>query len=325
MKKILFLSLAFLHTVGCISIVSCNSNKAVSHGSNENDHTSASPGKDDYVISILSGVVSGIFKSDYLLNESADRTTEILSNAQLSTLQLGNKKISAYKTEIIHESPEETINVFISADSNTEYRVASHGNCFSVRALHNSVLLPYGEAKVSKDSMLKNIESYISSFAKDIEISSYTMNCSTSVIVTSADSSWRETIDGYYIVPGDMASTRRVINYQYRFERYCHDIKTNDNIVVICSPDGDILSMSYNDFNVDWTTFTVNEEKINRMVTAYLEKAIVSEYTLKNHQLENRIFVYRDNQIKLSLTYELTLEKDNNEIVVLCPILISVK
>ena len=61
------------------------------------------------------------------------------------------------------------------------------------------------------------------------------------------------------------------------------------------------------------------------MVTAYLEKAIVSEYSLKNHQLENRIFVYRDNQIKLSLTYELTLEKDNNEIVVLCPILISVK
>lgn len=72
MKKILFISLAFLLTVGSISLVSCNSNKAVSHGSNENDHTSAIPGKDDYVISILSGVESGIFKSDYLLNESAD-------------------------------------------------------------------------------------------------------------------------------------------------------------------------------------------------------------------------------------------------------------
>lgn len=325
MKKVFLLPLVFLLTVGCISLVSCNSNKPIDHGSNENDHTPAILGKDDYVISILSGVDSGIFKSDYLMNESTDRTTEILSNPQLSTLQLGNKKLSAYKTQIIHESEEETISVFLSADSNTEYRVAFHGNCFSVRALHNSVLLPYGEAKVSQDSMLKKIESYISSFAKDMVISSYTMNCSTSVIVTSADSSWRETVDGYYIVPEDMASTRRVIDYQYRFERYCHDIKTNDNIVVTCSPDGDILSMSYNDFNVDWTTFTVNEEKINRMVAAYLEKAIVSEYTLKNYQLENRIFVYRNNQVKLSLTYELTLEKDNTEIVVLCPILVSVK
>ena len=135
MKKVFLLPLVFLLTVGCISLVSCNSNKPIDQGSNENDHTPAILGKDDYVISILSGVDSGIFKSDYLLNESTDRTTEILSNPQLSTLQLGNKKLSAYKTQIIHESEEETVSVFLSADSNTEYRVASHGNCFSVRAL----------------------------------------------------------------------------------------------------------------------------------------------------------------------------------------------
>lgn len=285
MKKTFLLSLVSLLILSCISLTACNSHTLKNDNSQyntnkENDGENIITGNDNYVISILAGVENGIFKSTHVLNESNDRTTEIFSNPILSTLQLGNSEISAYKTEIIHASYNETISVFLSADNNVEYRVNSIGDCFTIIAKNNSVLYPYDGDEISETAMVTTIKNHLSSFVDISDMDCYTMNCRTSVIVTSSNFSWREDKEGYYVVPNDLVSTEKVMNYQYHFDKYCNGYKTSDSIVVKCSSTGDILSITYSNFGVDWEKFNVNEEKLNGMVDSYLTDAIISEYTI---------------------------------------------
>ena len=301
--------------------------------SNSDDEISDTGGNVDllnlvYEVKLLSGMESNIFESSYLVSGSIEEptfATETFSNSPLIVIKVGNKEVTAYKTKIIHDSSNESRTVFLSEDKKTEYQIYSTGTCYSIKSKEQSVLSRYPKDEITERMMLDSIMEFMSSFVDVNEFKDFSVICSTSIIVQTPSAAWQETKDCFYVVPQELNEAETIKYYQFQFNKYFNGYKTSDQIVVRCSPEGDIIYFSYNCSGIDWSEFPLDEENVTNTVRSFLTDAIKPGYKIKEYTLINQMLVYQEKQIKLSLTYELTLEKDDCEIVVLCPMIVTVK
>ena len=107
------------------------------------------------------------------------------------------------------------------------------------------------------------------------------------------------------------------------FRKYSQGFQTADSVVVICNNAGDIKGIYNYEYNVNWENSSFDKEKVNDSVEDFLKNYISSEYRLLDYSVESQRLVYLDNQIKLSLSISVTLQSGKDEIVILCPCLVS--
>ena len=91
----------------------------------------------------------------------------------------------------------------------------------------------------------------------------------------------------------------------------------------MCTANGDITGFYYYEHNIDWAESVFKKELINNSIDSYIKDSLSKEYNLLDISIESERLVYLDDEIQLAVSVELTLLDNNEEVVVLCPLLLS--
>ena len=68
---------------------------------------------------------------------------------------------------------------------------------------------------------------------------------------------------------------------------------------------------------------TIDIKNIHNQVAAFLSNAVSREYKIKNCDFGSKSLVYFNSAVCIAINCELTLSRDDTEIVVLCPLIIK--
>lgn len=275
---------------------------------------------DMYEVRITSNMEGDVFKESAEVYQTDEVSTVKYDNPIESKIMFGKKEMVVSLTSTKKYTHKSNQNIYISNDKNTEYRKSIDNDSFTIQSKNDTVLAPFLHDTLT-DQILKNsIIEYMSAYL-DIDIlNSYNYSCYTSVVVSKSNASWKETKEFFYL-PKD--NTESIMSYRIEFSKEYKEFKTSDNIMIVCNAKGDITGFYYYDHNVDWEEASFDQVKIKESINAYLEENLSKDYDLCSYSVESQKLVYLDGEIQLSLAVEISLTKDNEEIVVLCPLLLS--
>ena len=274
----------------------------------------------DYSAIILSGVESGVFKDSFILPEYESKE-EIIDDTHKSTFGLGVREIDAYKSKIIYTN-RAIIDEYRSENEKFLYQIDRTSNSFSIQAKDNSVLQEYSFEELTGATLLEQIKNYIKYYLPDENFENYNTFCNTRIIVNNPDSAWGENKDFFY--QANKGANETVLYYEYEFRIFNQNLRTPDSITIRCDGDGNITSMRYNNYGINWDSVFVDLNSIHQKAKAFVSSAISEEYSLISCSIESESFDYVDSRIRVMVVCELTLTRDGSDnIEVLCPVLIT--
>lgn len=266
------------------------------------------------------------FEDDiFLENFYAEKETiyeEIIENQSKIMINIGENKnkVEVFQTKIKYLGNNNITDVFISLDGNVEYTIGRNNSFWSINSLNNTVLRKYPFEELTEKKLIDLIEEYILYFWGNVNLDKYTINCKTSITVQRTDTAWGETKE-YFFIPENRKET--TINYfMFDFAVYSKGIETQDKIKVICNGDGDITSLSYWCSNIDWDRFEFNMEEIDSEANIFLTEVLADGINLKSQNIISKTLSTYESKICLVVTFELILEKNGEEFVVLCPLIV---
>ena len=275
---------------------------------------------DLYGVELTSNLEGKIFKDSVTVVQTDKYLTNEYSSPIETKVVLGKVELEADLISVNDYEYKSNQNVFLSKDKNIEFRKSTDYESFTIQSKNNTVLVSFTEDSLTEESLKKYVLDYISTYIDIEHLNDYEYNCSTSVVVVKPNASWKETKDAFYLPQND---TEFVTDYKIEFCKYSQGFQTADSVVVICNNSGDIKGFYNYEYNVNWENSSFDKEKVKDSIEIFLKNYISSEYSLLDYSVESQRLVYLDNQIKLSLSISVTLQSGKDEIVILCPFLLS--
>ncbi|MBR2387613.1 MAG: hypothetical protein IKB02_02470 [Clostridia bacterium] len=275
---------------------------------------------DLYGVELTSNLEGKVFKDSVTVVQTDKYLTNKYDSPIATKVVLGKVELEADLISVNNYEYKSNQNVFLSKDKNIEFRKSTDYGSFTIQSKNNTVLVSFDEDSLTEEKLKCYVLDYISNYIDIDRLSDYEYNCSTSVVVAKQNASWKETKDTFYLPQDD---TEIVTDYKMEFRKYSQGFQTADSVVVICNNAGDIKGIYNYEYNVNWENSSFDKEKVNDSVEDFLKNYISSEYRLLDYSVESQRLVYLDNQIKLSLSISVTLQSGKDEIVILCPCLVS--
>lgn len=300
MKKLIFIILI----ITSILSVSCNE-----------DHDNV------YEVKLTMGIEGGIFKSSSEIYEIDDVTTNVTVDSEEKVINVGNCKINAKLMEERTYKNSGKQYIYQSNDGNIRYGVSETSDSFYIAAQNDVSLSEYDEDNLTEEKLINHVKSYIDKYIGKDYIAQYTYSCSTSVITVNDESAWRENKSGFYISD---SKNEHIVYYNMEFIKYVNGIQTADRIEVQSDNYGNIKRFYFNKYDADWSSVAVDQTKVNESLESFLNRNINSEYDIVSYEIQKQYLTYMQSKIYLSVDVGVTLNGNDNEFVVLCPLRISV-
>lgn len=276
--------------------------------------------QNSYDVKITASIENSVFKDSVEVFQINDMSTQKFDNPVECNFKVGKKDVLAdliLKKDYAHKSRE---NVYLSKDKNTEYVKSIDHNSFTIKSQKDTVLSSFKNEILTEQNLKNCVNDFLSSYIDINALNNYNYSCTTSVITTTSTAAWKETKDIFYLPQND---AEMVISYKIEYRKYFQNIATSDCVVVICNSYGEITACYYYEYDVDWGNSTFDNAIMHECVANYLEENISSEYYLIDYKIDSQQLIYVDEEIQLAVSVELTLEKNNEEVVVLCPLILS--
>lgn len=282
-----------------------------------------------------------VFKNTFLANEVATGlpAKERIQTPTQYTVKLGSKSIVGTHAQNLRYSygdgSDDLYHVFLNATGDIEYRVSANRNAFYItkavedvngnNMTDNSAILSAFEGNdLSEQALLTHVRNYISDYIDITTLEDYIYTCTTSVIVSKPSAAWKETIDSFYIPANETSDqTERVTGYDFKFYKHHNGYQTGDCVIVFCKPNGDIYYMYYNDYDIDWNRYPIDNTLLNQNISTHISQAVKDRYTIKTQEMMSQQLIYQNGKIKLSCVYGLTLTDEDGEIDIACPLMIT--
>lgn len=300
MKKLIFIILI----ITSILSVSCNEDR---------DNV--------YEVKLTMGIEGGIFKSSSEIYEIDDVTTNVTVDSEEKVINVGNCKINAKLMEERTYKNSGKQYIYQSNDGNIRYGVSETSDSFYIAAQNDVSLSEYDEDNLTEEKLINHVKSYIDKYIGKDYIAQYTYSCSTSVITVNDESAWRENKSGFYISD---SKNEHIVYYNMEFIKYVNGIQTADRIEVQSDNYGNIKRFYFNKYDADWSSVAVDQTKVNESLESFLNRNINSEYDIVSYEIQKQYLTYMQSKIYLSVDVGVTLNGNDNELVVLCPLRISV-
>lgn len=276
--------------------------------------------KDFYKIRLTSDIEGNIFNDSAEIYRTDDVTTEKYSQPVEQKLELGKKEVTAGLTEIREYSHKSSQKVFLSKDKNIEYQKSVENDSFRIQAKNKTILQSFTGESLSEQAIKSHINNYLSAYISTDILNNYVYSCRTSVVVSKTDATWKETKNEFYTPSND---TETVTSYVIEYRKYYEGFATADCITVRCNNNGDITGFYYYEHNTNWSNAHFEEKKISESVNDYLNKSISSKYKITDYHIKNQKLVVLDQDIKLAVSVEVTLDNNGDKFAVLCPLILS--
>ncbi len=300
MKKLIFIILI----ITSILSVSCNE-----------DHDNV------YEVKLTMGIEGGIFKSSSEIYEIDDVTTNVTVDSEEKVINVGNCKINAKLMEERTYKNSGKQYIYQSNDGNIRYGLSETSDSFYIAAQNDVNLSEYDEDNLTEEKLINHVKSYIDKYIGKDYIAQYTYSCSTSVITVNDESAWRENKSGFYISD---SKNEQIVYYNMEFIKYVNGMQTADRIEVQCDNYGNVKRFYFNKYDADWSSVTVDQTKVIESLESFLNRNINSEYDIVSYEIQKQYLTYMQSKIYLSVDVGVTLNGNDNELVVLCPLRISV-
>ena len=273
-----------------------------------------------YDVRLTANIEQAVFKNSVTIFETDEVSTERFDKPIECEIAFGNKKIVVDLTSVknyVHKSAQQ---VYFSKDKNIEYRKSTKFDSFTIQAKNDTVLATYTEDTLNEQLLNEAVIDFMSAYIDIATLNEYVYSCTTSVVVTKPTASWKETRDGFSLPSNN---TESVTTYKLEYRKFHQEFATSDSIVVMCTENGDITGFYYYEHNIDWAESVFKKELINNSIDSYIKDSLSKEYNLLDISIESERLVYLDDEIQLAVSVELTLLDNNEEVVVLCPLLLS--
>ena len=309
-KYVLFILLLFLFTTACSSPDLPSS-------------TTSPETSKKYNIYIDGDSEGGVFKKQYLISKAKQETKEEpVNNANKKTIKIGVRDIDVYQTKTL-SSEQNTIDVFLSEDDNTEYRISRDNTIISMNAGTGGILHAYHSETLSERNFLEQAAAFIFSFFPDENLDKYVVSCRTKVTVQKQSAAWSDT-RSYFCVPEESTEEKvEVKAYYCIYEMYSQGIKTQDRIEIRCRNNGDIESMYCYFSDVNWDSIRYDKNDVEAAISKFILDAISDDYTINSRKTVSESLILYKSRICLYVECELMLARGNSEIAVLCPLIID--
>lgn len=272
-----------------------------------------------YSAMILPGVVDGVFKDSMIYPEIEEKEVKT-EDSEKSKIRIGVCEVDGYQTKIMY-SGRAIIDEYRSENEEYIYQIERDGNSFSVQAQNSAILQEFLYEKLSEEALLKQIKDYILFYVPDAQLQNYTLSCDTRIIIQGPDSAWGDNKNFFYLA--DKEANETVLYYAYEFRMFNQELKTPDCITVRCDENGNILSIAYHDYGIDWDTVNIDMTSIRERTNTFISGAISDGYALKDCTFSSESLDFFDSKIRVTIRCELTLMYNGAEIVVLCPVMIT--
>lgn len=235
----------------------------------------------------------------YQVRAAYQPSTEALDMPVSSVFQIGDKQVTAEHTGTAVISTGHIFRIYTDRTAAVEYHLDPNSDSFQIHALNGTVLSEYSGAAADEQALLDHVESYLHSFNSSIDLSGYEYTCSPAFGTAS---------DG---------------NYSLHFRTYCGDIPTANSINVQCNNSGDITDVIYFHYDSDWSSVSIDEDKVTRSVSAFLEEGNVSIYPVTAFEITEQKLISTDGKIALMLSVKVTVDGSGNEYPVLVNVLVN--
>lgn len=276
--------------------------------------------KNAYDVKLTARTEGKIFRDSASIYNIDQVTTKELDKPIETQIKIGQKDITANLMSIKEYAHSSNVNIYLSKDLNTEYRQSTNIGSFAIKSKNGTVLCSYEKNTMSEQAARNHIETFMSSYIDIDHLDGYAYKCTTSVVVATPTASWKETKDTFYLPQND---TEKVVSYTFEFCKYWQGFETSDRVAIVCDANGNITDFYFNEYNVNWDTATFEDNLIQDAIEDYLKNNISREYKLLNYAIETQKLIYLDSKIQMMIAVELTLEKNNEEVVVLCSLLLT--
>ena len=278
--------------------------------------------KDYYTVQLYSGIESGIFNNSIKLNTKDASTSEIINDSTETTFMLGKQTITAdLVSKIVDNNSLKSIyKNYESKDKNITYSKSTNNDSFFIRAKNEKFLSSPDYKESTEENFLKFIRTYISSFIDVKLLDDYVYSCTTTMVVSIPDATWKESKNEFYIAQDD---SETVTSYKVEYQKYCNNMPTADKIVVVCDKDWSITDFYYYQYNIDWNTVKFDNDMVYESVKKFLESNLNTDNTLVDFNIQSQFLTLNNGEIELSVTAEVILKCDGEEFVVLCSMYLS--
>lgn len=276
--------------------------------------------KSEYDIRLTSNIEGNVFDDSIEIYKIDEVLTETIQEPVGETFKLGKKEISAdliSKKFYTHKGQQ---NIYLSNDKKIEYRKNTDADIFCIRAKEDYILSRYVGMELTEEQLIEHVNSFLTTYIDMLEYGDYVYSCSTSVVIAKENAAWKEEKSEFYIAKNAYES---VSSYKLEYQRYFNDLPTSDSIIIICDECGNITDFYYYKYDIDWNTSNFETDKITQSVQSFLNQNIQSDYDILDYKIDSQCLVYIDQKIQLSLSVEITVEKDEEIMVLLCPMMLS--
>lgn len=113
------------------------------------------------------------------------------------------------------------------------------------------------------------------------------------------------------------------MDYGFGYIKYSNGLVTGDGIHVNCDKYGNILSITYNNNNVDWDSVKFEDEKISQSVKFFVDTCLRKNNDVVDYDITDKQLICVDQKIQLILDIGVTLKIHGSDYETLYKLMLS--
>lgn len=263
------------------------------------DHVTTDDGTDAYEETVYEIELASNVEAGMKLIKNAPCTTrkEGIIRAQSGdkvSVKIGKKELELKYTEYVDY--EEGNNRNYTDEAGIKYTTLNDdSNLFAISALDASdkdeerVIIKYTDEELTEQNLLKNAKEYLAQFVPDIDYSAYTYTCRTVLYESGPDYYAGLGVNEGFIVPENDPNSEVQTNatiYLLEFWKYERGGKTADRILFRAHGNGDIHTVAYRDYGVDWSQYNIEQSIVDKSAECFVNKYLGEGCTMQSCEAE---------------------------------------
>ena len=224
----------------------------------------------------------------------------------LEKLHIGEKMYEAKQTEKLDWAYQPDWEVYLSEDEEIEISIIENEGGFVISTNNiEGVVEEFPEDALTEESLLEFAKTFVTQHIDNINFDKYEITVKSGFSCSTDNSNWSENREGFY--PYDSENENEYVQrYYVLFDEFCNDIETENEIMLIFDVHGNIRSCRYIDYDVDWSSFTVDEEEVAAAVDYFVDEYVnAGGYKELSYEVKNQKLGWSGEEIYLAVEVEI--------------------